>query len=95
MPLKVVVIGAGIAGLATAIGLTRHGHHVAVYERRETGAEETGGGIQLQPNAMRVLDAWGLREDVEKIAHLSGVTKIRRYDSGKLIGIVPNGGRRE
>lgn len=95
MPLKVVVVGAGIAGLATAIGFARHGHHVAVYERRETRTEESGSGILLQPNAMRVLEAWGLRENVEEIGHHSGVTKTRRYDTGKVVGIVPNGGKRQ
>ena len=95
MPLKVVIIGAGIAGLATAIGFARHGHHVAVYERKDTQAEESGSGIQLQPNALRILEAWGLKAEVEEIALWNGTTKMRRYDSGKVIGIVPNGGKRE
>lgn len=95
MPLKVVVVGAGISGLATALGFAWHGHHVVVYERREDRTEESGSGIQLQPNAMRVLEAWGLKNDVEEIAQLSGVSKTRRYDSGKVVGIIPNGGKRE
>jgi salicylate hydroxylase len=95
MPLKVVVVGAGISGLATAIGFARHGHHVIVYERKESRTEDSGSGIQLQPNAMRILESWGLKEDVEEIAHLSGVMKTRRYDSGKTVGMVPNGGKKE
>ena len=35
MSLKVLIVGAGIAGLFTAIGLTQHGHDVTVLERRK------------------------------------------------------------
>ena len=51
---NVVVVGAGIAGLTTALALTHKGHKVTVLEKYvETNA--MGGPIQLAPNATRVL----------------------------------------
>lgn len=61
MPLKIVIAGAGIAGLSAAIGLALDGHEINVYERRydHDGEEESTGGIQLQPNAVKILKEWG------------------------------------
>lgn len=58
MPLKVGVIGAGIAGLSAAIGLRRAGAEVEVFEQ-STFKNETGAAITITPNGTRVLDTWG------------------------------------
>lgn len=85
MPLSVVIVGAGLAGLATAIGFVRHGHHVNVIERKLESAEESGSGILLGPNAMRVIEAWGLKQEFEKVAHINGTTNLRRFDTGQVV----------
>ncbi|PNY23864.1 3-hydroxybenzoate 6-hydroxylase 1 [Tolypocladium capitatum] len=57
--LNVLVVGAGIAGLSTAISLRRAGHCVHVYERSAMN-NEVGAAITVPPNAARFLLAWGL-----------------------------------
>jgi 2-polyprenyl-6-methoxyphenol hydroxylase-like FAD-dependent oxidoreductase len=59
----VLVVGGGIGGLAAAFALRRGGHRVRVLEQAaEFG--EVGAGLQLAPNATRVLREWGLLERV-------------------------------
>jgi 2-polyprenyl-6-methoxyphenol hydroxylase-like FAD-dependent oxidoreductase len=55
---QIVVVGAGIAGLATAVALQRRGHDVTVIEERTDTA--TGAGISIWPNALAALDHIGL-----------------------------------
>jgi salicylate hydroxylase len=54
-----LLVGAGIAGLSTALVLARQGHAVTVFEQA-IELSEVGAGIQLGPNAMRILQNWGL-----------------------------------
>lgn len=54
-----IVVGAGIGGLAAAIGLRRQGWHVTVLERRVDLAP-AGAALVLQANGMRCLDALGV-----------------------------------
>lgn len=59
----VVVIGGGIGGLASARALAAGGHSVRVLERAAEFAE-VGAGLQMAPNATRILRAWGLLDEV-------------------------------
>jgi salicylate hydroxylase len=63
----VLVAGAGIGGLTAALALARKGFRVSVYEQSER-LEETGAGIQLSPNAVRVLALLGLDARLEAVA---------------------------
>ncbi|MFI7632549.1 FAD-dependent monooxygenase [Nonomuraea sp. NPDC049400] len=56
---EVIVVGGGIGGLAAAFAQARAGRAVRVLERSAEFAE-VGAGLQLGPNATRVLDRWGL-----------------------------------
>ncbi len=60
---KFLIAGAGIAGLSAAIALTRSGHQTTVLEQTPE-LSEVGAGIQLGPNAMRILMDWGLDEAI-------------------------------
>jgi salicylate hydroxylase len=55
-----LVVGAGIGGVATALGLARQGWDVRVLERAGS-LGEVGAGLTLSPNSMRALDWLGLR----------------------------------
>ncbi len=59
-----LVAGGGIAGMAAALGLARTGWDVTVCERAEELAE-VGAGLQMSPNATRVLDWLGVLDEVE------------------------------
>ena len=54
-----IIVGAGIGGLAAAVGLRRAGWSVTVLERAPVIAE-VGAGLTLWPNAERALDALGI-----------------------------------
>lgn len=54
-----LVIGAGIGGLAAAIGLARRGVAVTVLEQA-VAVREVGAGLQVSPNGLAVLRALGL-----------------------------------
>lgn len=62
MTQRLLVIGAGIAGLATAVALQRRGFEVSVVEERIGGS--SGAGISIWPNALAALDEIGLGDDV-------------------------------
>lgn len=64
----IVVVGAGIGGLAAALALARTAE-VVVLERRAAFASNAGAGIQLAPNAMKALAALGVAEPVRALAH--------------------------
>jgi salicylate hydroxylase len=57
----VFVAGAGIGGLTAALALAAQGFRVVILEKSER-LEQAGAGLQLSPNASRVLIELGLRE---------------------------------
>ena len=64
-----MVVGAGIAGLATGCALRARGYEVRVLER-EPQLRAEGAGLTLWPNAMRALSALGLEEPVSRCARV-------------------------
>lgn len=64
MAQRIVVVGAGIAGLASAVALRRPGRAVTVIEERTDTS--TGAGISIWPNALAALDHIGLGDAVRE-----------------------------
>ena len=63
--LKLAIVGAGIAGLATAIALKDHpGLDIQIYERASE-LREIGASIALGPNGMRKLDLFGVENALD------------------------------
>ncbi|WP_007026282.1 FAD-dependent monooxygenase [Saccharomonospora iraqiensis] len=61
-----IVVGGGIGGLSTAVGLRRAGWRVTVAERAPE-LTEVGAGITLWPNALRALDELGVGEELRPL----------------------------
>jgi 2-polyprenyl-6-methoxyphenol hydroxylase-like FAD-dependent oxidoreductase len=59
---RILVVGAGIAGLATAVALQRRRHRVTIVEERADTS--SGAGISIWPNALAALDEIGLGDAV-------------------------------
>jgi 2-polyprenyl-6-methoxyphenol hydroxylase-like FAD-dependent oxidoreductase len=74
--MKAIIIGGGIAGLASALALTRRNWQVEVLERAPEFTE-AGAGLSLWPNALRALDALGVGGPVRGRATLAGQAGIR------------------
>ncbi|MDT5135688.1 MAG: hypothetical protein QOE41_4999 [Mycobacterium sp.] len=64
MAKHILVVGAGVAGLATAAALQRRGLHVTVLEERTDAS--SGAGITIWPNAFAALDEIGMGDDVRR-----------------------------
>ncbi|GAA5821224.1 hypothetical protein JCM3770_006883 [Rhodotorula araucariae] len=77
--LRVCIVGAGIGGLASAVGLASRGfRHVTVYESAPEIAE-VGAGIQVAPNFCRVLSHFGILERLKEQAVRLERASVRRY----------------
>jgi salicylate hydroxylase len=83
-PLKVAVVGAGLGGLTAAASLLQRGFDVTVYEQAaELG--EIGAGVQLSPNAMKVMRALGIEREVLAVSYEPERHVIRSWRSGRVL----------
>ena len=92
--MDIVIIGAGIGGLAAAACLLQQGHRVRVFEQAAQ-LGEVGAGIQMSANAVKVLDHLGLRAAIEPDAVRPLAFEFRRFDSGELLHRIPLGAQHE
>jgi salicylate hydroxylase len=82
--LRVLIAGGGIGGLTAALALAENGCEVTVFEQAPEFAE-VGAGIQLSPNASRVLHALGLEKPLRAAAFLPEGTQFRHWRRGNVI----------
>jgi salicylate hydroxylase len=84
----IIVVGAGIGGLAAALALARAGRRVAVVERAPR-IEEVGAGLQISPNAGRILQDFGLGPAMREAALEPQALRIRRAGDGAVLASLP------
>lgn len=77
------IIGAGMGGLTAAATLRRAGIKARVYEQAPEFSR-LGAGIQMSPNAMKVLRAIGLEQSLREIAFQPRHQLSRVWDSGEI-----------
>ncbi|CCX06863.1 hypothetical protein FPQ18DRAFT_272893 [Pyronema domesticum] len=86
--LDIIIVGAGLGGLAAAISCSLAGHKVRILEQTRT-LGEVGAGIQVPPNASRILAKWGLMPQFQKVSVSPGAIRLRRYSDGKVLSEQP------
>jgi salicylate hydroxylase len=87
-PLRIIVIGAGLGGLTAAVALRQAGFDVHVYEQ-SPALTEVGGGINMGPNAARVLYRLGLGPALDREAVRPRTTHQRRWQDGRTLQRAP------
>ncbi|WFS02237.1 FAD-dependent monooxygenase [Rhizobium tumorigenes] len=87
----VAIIGAGIAGLTTGLSLARHGIESDIFERSET-LTEVGAGLQISPNASRILDELGLLDELADLWLEPEAIRLVSGRSLRQMAAVPSGG---
>jgi len=88
--MRVVVIGGGVAGSASAIALAKVGFEVTVYEAYEDPAGPVGSYVSLAVNGLRALAALGCLEQVQE-AGFPVARQLMWSGRGKLLGDVARG----
>lgn len=88
--MRIAVVGAGIGGLATAIGLQRVGAEVVVFERA-TELAPVGSGLSVFPNGIAALDSLGLGSSFRAItsANAAGLDAGQRHPDGRWLAHLP------
>ena len=89
---KLVVVGGGIGGLATAIACIQKGMAIQLIERTPQYSH-VGAGIQLGPNATRILQGWGLGQALERLAAFPDKLLVRSAPSGRELASLSLGSR--
>lgn len=82
MTQRILIAGAGIAGLCTAIALMQRGFRVTICEQAEA-LRETGAGVQISPNGTRVLASLGVLDTLRSLAVEPTAKTIRLWNSGE------------
>lgn len=92
MSRQLLIAGGGIGALAAALSSTRAGWQVRLYEKAEVFSE-VGAGLQLGPNATRILQGWGLGQALERLAAFPDKLLVRSAPSGRELASLSLGSR--
>lgn len=82
--MKIAVIGGGIGGLTAALALSQDANDITVFER-SAGIREIGAGVQISPNAGRLLHSLGLGTAYSEISVNPHRVVLRRWEDDSII----------
>ncbi len=89
-PSTILIAGAGLGGLAAALGLANAGFRTVVFEAARE-LSEVGAGLQLAPNAMRALASLHVTEALRPYAVAPAALRVMNARSGSTIASIPLG----
>lgn len=90
--MRVVIVGAGIGGLTLALALRRAGVSCEVLEQAPL-LREVGAGLQVAPNATRLLHRLGMESQLAQFAVEPVAQEMRRWEDNQVIGRTTLGAR--
>ena len=82
--MKIAIVGGGIGGLTAALALSQNSHDITVFER-SAGIREIGAGVQISPNAGRLLHSLGLGAAYSEISVNPHRVVLRRWEDDSII----------
>ena len=82
----IIIVGAGIAGLTAALSLRHYGIRTSIYERSPE-IITAGAGIQLSPNANRVLSRIGVLKEISSVSIRCHGVKVFDYKSNRQLAL--------
>jgi salicylate hydroxylase len=85
MSSRLLIAGGGMGGLAAALACARAGWNVRLFEQAARFSE-VGAGIQLGPNATRILEGWGLEKALSGVAAFPQQLRVRSAHDGRQLG---------
>ncbi|TFL00416.1 hypothetical protein BDV98DRAFT_569772 [Pterulicium gracile] len=85
--LHFIIVGGGIAGLATAFALSLVGHRVTVIEESD-GRIQTNNGVTCPPNMSKILQDWGLQSWLDQVGGKVANFRLTAAHSGDELGVV-------
>jgi salicylate hydroxylase len=88
----VLVIGAGIGGLAATLAMQRAGFRVRVCEQAAQ-LGEVGAGLSISPNGALGLAALGVFDEFRALAYAPDYQLVRQYRTGRVLATVTRGER--
>ena len=84
----ILIVGGGIGGLSAALCFAQLDYPVRVFEQ---GRDDPGAGIQLSPNATRILHNLGLATALAELSAVPQGIEIRHWQSGALLNVTELG----
>jgi salicylate hydroxylase len=90
----VIIAGAGIGGLAAALAIAQRGFRVILLDQVQR-LEEAGAGIQISPNASRILIALGLEQPLRPYVVAPEELRVMNARTASVLARAPLGGAAE